>query len=90
MKAPVGPPIRKREPPKTDMTRPAIMAVMSPCCGVTPDAIPKAIASGRAMIPTIMPAMRSETKLSLLYLPFLKRWKNFGSKILLFNIIHSG
>ena len=66
MKAPVGPPIRKREPPNTAMMKPATIAVMRPCWGVTPDAMPKAIARGSAMIPTMMPAIRSETNLSLL------------------------
>ena len=86
MNAPVGPPIKKREPPKTETRNPATIAVMSPCWGVTPLAIPNAIASGRAMIPTIIPAMRSETNLSLLYRPFWKRWKNLGRNTLVYFI----
>ena len=31
IKAPVGPPIRKFDPPKKDMRKPATMAVMRPC-----------------------------------------------------------
>ena len=42
------------------------MAVIKPCCGVTPEAIPNAIARGRATIPTIIPAIRSEVKVFLL------------------------
>ena len=80
MKAPVGPPMRKFEPPKKLMRNPATIAVMSPCCGLTPEAIPNAMARGRAMIPTMMPAMRSDTKSCLLYLPFLNSPKNLGLK----------
>ena len=60
MNAPVGPPIRKSDPPRNEIRNPATMAVMRPCCGVTPLAIPNAIARGRAMIPTIKPAIRSD------------------------------
>ena len=78
MKAPVGPPIRKRVPPKAEMMKPAMMAVISPCCGVTPLAIPNAMASGRAMIPTMIPAMRSERKVAPSYF-FLRRIeRSFG------------
>ena len=59
MKAPVGPPICTLLPPNTDTISPATMAVIMPCSGVTPDAIPKAMASGRATMPTITPAMMS-------------------------------
>ena len=83
MNAPVGPPIRNREPPKTEMRKPATIAVMSPCCGETPLAIPNAIARGRAMIPTTTPAMRSETKRSRLYRPFVKRWNYLGLNTIL-------
>lgn len=38
------------------MTSPAMMAVISPLSGETPEAIAKAIASGSATIPTIIPA----------------------------------
>ena len=66
MNAPVGPPMRKFEPPKKLMRKPATMAVMSPCSGLTPLAIPKAIASGSAITPTITPAIKSETNVFLL------------------------
>lgn len=66
MNAPVGPPICTLLPPKIEMTRPATMAVMMPFSGVTPDAMPKAIASGKATMPTIMPAMRSDMNVFLL------------------------
>ena len=42
----------------------AIIAVIIPFSGDTPEAIPNAIARGSATIPTIMPAMRSAMKLS--------------------------
>ena len=41
-----------------------MMAVMMPFSGETPDAMPKAIASGRATMPTMMPAMRSAVNFS--------------------------
>ena len=50
--APVGPPIWTVLPPKNDTMNPPIMAVISPIVGLTPDAIPKAIARGRATMPT--------------------------------------
>ena len=59
MNAPVGPPIKKLEPPNRDIKKPATIAVINPCCGDTPEAIPNAIASGSATIPTIIPAIRS-------------------------------
>ncbi|MPM26230.1 hypothetical protein SDC9_72731 [bioreactor metagenome] len=66
MNAPVGPPIRYLEPPKREVSTPATIAVIKPCCGVTPEAIPNAIARGRAIIPTITPAIRSEKNVFLL------------------------
>ena len=60
MNAPVGPPIRNLDPPNTDTRNPAMIAVMSPCCGVTPLAIPNAMARGSAIMPTMTPAARSE------------------------------
>ena len=48
--APVGPPICTLLPPKNEMINPATMAVMMPFSGLTPEAIPKAMASGRATI----------------------------------------
>ena len=59
MNAPVGPPICTFEPPRTEMMSPATMAVIIPFSGVTPDAIPKAMANGRATMPTMIPASRS-------------------------------
>ncbi|MPN60108.1 hypothetical protein SDC9_207833 [bioreactor metagenome] len=57
--APVGPPICTLLPPKNEMMNPAIIAVYNPCSGETPEAIPNAIARGRATIPTMIPAIRS-------------------------------
>ncbi|CCZ15563.1 unknown [Prevotella sp. CAG:487] len=62
MKAPVGPPICTLLPPAIEMMKPATMAVMMPFSGVTPEAMPKAMASGRATMPTITPAMTSAMK----------------------------
>ena len=59
MNAPVGPPICTRLPPKHDTRKPATIAVMIPFSGDTPDAIPNAMASGRATMPTMTPAMMS-------------------------------
>ena len=66
MKAPVGPPICTLVPPSSDMMKPATMAVTMPFSGVTPEAMPKAMANGRATMPTMMPAMRSFMKVSRL------------------------
>ena len=79
--APVGPPIRYLDPPKTETRKPATTAVMSPCWGVTPLAMPNAIASGSAMTPTITPAARSDANVAELYLPFLNRLKNLGLNV---------
>ena len=57
--APVGPDTWTCEPPMTAATRPATTAVMSPASAPTPELTPKASASGRATIPTVMPASRS-------------------------------
>ena len=43
------------------------MAVIIPFSGVTPEAIPNAMARGRATIPTMIPAMRSDMNVFLLY-----------------------
>lgn len=67
MKAPVGPPICTLLPPSSDTRKPATMAVMMPFSGVTPEAMPNAMASGSATMPTMMPAMRSDIKFFLLY-----------------------
>ena len=56
MKAPVGPPIWTREPPKAEIIKPATMAVQMPAVGDIPEAMAKAMASGRASTPTVRPA----------------------------------
>ena len=38
------------------------MAVITPCSGLTPEAIAKASASGSATMPTVMPAPTSAAK----------------------------
>ena len=57
--APVGPPICTLLPPKTEMRKPAMIAVTKPSVGPTPEEIPKAIAKGIATIPTMIPAIAS-------------------------------
>jgi len=64
MKAPVGPPICTLLPPKKETMKPPIMAVINPFSGLTPDAIPNAMAKGRATMPTIIPAIRSAENFS--------------------------
>ncbi len=59
MKAPAGPPICTCEPPSAEMRKPATIAVTMPCSGLTPLAMAKAIASGRATTPTVRPAAMS-------------------------------
>ena len=59
IKAPVGPPICTLLPPNMEIMNPAMIAVIIPFSGDTPDAIPNAMASGRATIPTMIPAIRS-------------------------------
>ena len=59
MNAPAGPPICTRDPPRAEITKPAMIAVKMPASGFTPLAIAKAMASGRATIPTVRPAMMS-------------------------------
>ncbi len=66
MNAPVGPPICTLLPPRKEIKNPAITAVINPLSGVTPEAIPKAIASGSATMPTIIPAVKSEVNCFLL------------------------
>ena len=65
-KAPAGPPICTFDPPNAEIRKPATMAVTMPCSGRTPEAIPKAIASGRATMATVMPDARSCVKSSRL------------------------
>ena len=59
MKAPVGPPICTLLPPNTEISNPAIMAVIKPFSGDTPDAMANAIDKGSATMPTIIPAIAS-------------------------------
>jgi hypothetical protein len=61
-KAPVGPPICTRLPPSAEMMKPATMAVNRPCSGRTPEAMPKAMLSGRATMPTTRPARTSRVR----------------------------
>ena len=56
------------------------MAVIIPFSGDTPDATANAIASGKATIPTIIPANISDIICSLL-MPSFNRVKNFGLNI---------
>src|SRR5207244_909263 len=76
--APVGPPICTLLPPSAAMIAPAMIAVHRPCAGVTPEAMPKPIASGSATMPTVTPAAKSEKKFRRL-LP-RKHSINFGLK----------
>ena len=46
-----------------EIKNPATTAVYKPACGVTPEAIPNAIASGSATRPTVIPASRSPKKI---------------------------
>src|SRR5215216_1942605 len=48
-----------------------------PACGVTPEAIPNAIASGRATNPTVTPAIKSDVKSCRVY-PARKHKTDFG------------
>ncbi len=58
-KAPVGPPICTRLPPRKEMRKPATAAVIRPFSGATPEAMANASASGTATMPTTTPAWRS-------------------------------
>ena len=58
MNAPVGPDICTRVPPKIAVKRPATMAVYRPCSGRAPDAMAKAMPSGKATTPTTIPASK--------------------------------
>ena len=64
IKAPVGPPIWTLLPPSNETINPAIIAVMIPFSGDTPEAIPKAMANGNATIPTMIPAIKSAMNVS--------------------------
>jgi hypothetical protein len=77
IKAPVGPPIWTRLPPSEAISIPAMMAVIKPFSGETPEAMAKAIARGNATIPTIIPETISFDNVSL-EIPSLKIENNFG------------
>jgi hypothetical protein len=59
MKAPAGPPICTEVPPKAEIKKPAMMAVHKPASGLSPLAIAKAMAKGKATMPTVTPAPAS-------------------------------
>ena len=54
--APAGPAICTEEPPSSDTSAPAMIAVQMPASGFRPEAIANAIASGKATMPTVKPA----------------------------------
>lgn len=81
IKAPVGTPICTLLPPKTEIIRPATIAVNSPFSGETPDAMANAMASGKATIPTTTTDKRSFLICSVGF-PLLIRVKNLGLNIL--------
>ena len=87
MNAPVGPPICTFEPPKSDTISPATIAVIIPFSGVTPDAIPNAIANGRATIPTIIPANKSVVNCFLLYVFNVENSFGLNSKVVIFSLV---
>ena len=65
-KAAVGPEIWTVLPPKAEIRKPAMMAVYRPSSGPTPEARARAMDRGRAMMATMIPEIRSLTKVSLL------------------------
>ncbi|OPZ75571.1 MAG: hypothetical protein BWY82_00205 [Verrucomicrobia bacterium ADurb.Bin474] len=75
MKAAVGPPIWTRLPPSAAIRKPANIAVKIPSAGAGNGvavpagmlAIPSARASGRAISPTVTPAIRSEDRSDRVY-----------------------
>jgi len=77
-KAPVGPPICTLLPPKNEIRKPAIIAVINPFSGDTPEEIPKATDSGNAIIATIIPAIISLTIFSFDISFLLNILNNFG------------
>jgi len=58
-KAAVGPETCTRDPPSSPISAPPTIAVYSPCCGGTPEAMASAMERGRATMPTTIPAMAS-------------------------------
>jgi hypothetical protein len=65
MNAAVGPVTCVREPPSSATTKPATIAVYSPCWGAAPTAMASAIDSGSATTPTTTPAIRSARRSAL-------------------------
>jgi len=63
-KAAVGPVTECIEPPVSATRIPATMAVKRPHWGGAPDAMARAIESGKATIPTVRPAPRSARRSS--------------------------
>ncbi len=59
MKAPAGPPIWKRLPPRTEISAPPTIAVNSPFSGDRPEPMAIAIDSGSATMATVSPAIAS-------------------------------
>ena len=59
------PPICTLLPPIIEMMNPAMIAVIIPFSGETPETIPNAMASGKATIPTMIPAIKSAMNNSL-------------------------
>src|SRR5690606_15666731 len=85
MNAPVGPPICTRLPLRSEITSPAIIAVINPFSGDTPDAIAKAMAKGKATMPTIIPDKTSLVSCFLL-MPSLSKEINLGVNSLSFTL----
>src|SRR5690606_14140385 len=79
MNAPVGPAICTRLPPKALMKKPATMAVTRPLSGGTPLAMAKAMASGRATMPTMMPETMSRRSCAF-GIPAFQSENNLGVK----------
>src|SRR5258708_34207573 len=61
--APVGPPICVFDPPNAEITNPVTIAQYTPACGVPPDQIANAMASGSAASPPANPAPTADTNL---------------------------
>ena len=59
MKAPAGPPIWNRLPPRAEIRKPPTMAVYRPWSGDRPEPMAMAIDSGSATMATVRPAMAS-------------------------------
>ena len=59
LNAPAGPPICTCEPPSTEISQPAMLAVKLPGSGLTPEAMANAMVSGKATMPTVKPAPTS-------------------------------